>query len=153
MVKGKIYNDIHGYGRISYEPPHGFIAWIYRKLKSFEIHRHKVIYNLLPREGVRFLDIGCGDGEFIFISKNKFKECYGVDILQLRIEKAINRFKPVEAPDGEKEYAVGGEIIPVNPTPYLLSPALLAAIAIVAVILAASLTVKGFPIRIEITRQ
>ncbi|MEM2126701.1 MAG: hypothetical protein QXH67_00565 [Candidatus Bathyarchaeia archaeon] len=60
---------------------------------------------------------------------------------------------PVEAPDGQREYAVGGEIIPVNPTPYLLNPILLAAVAIIAVILLASLTVESFPIRIEITRQ
>lgn len=50
------------------------------------------------------------------------------------------------------QYAVGGEIIPVNPAPYLLNPALLAAIVALVAFLAALITIKGSPIRIEIER-
>ncbi len=53
-------------------------------------------------------------------------------------------------PSPRDEYAVGGEIIPVNPSPFLLSPALLTAVIIVALFIAASIFVKDFPVKIII---
>ncbi len=50
------------------------------------------------------------------------------------------------------EYAVGGELIPVNPAPFLLSPTLLAAVTAVLLFIIASIFVKGFPIKIVIER-
>lgn len=48
------------------------------------------------------------------------------------------------------EYAVGGEIIPVNPSQFLLSPALLAAVTIILVFIVASIFVNDFPVKITI---
>ena len=47
-------------------------------------------YELMNRD---IIEIGCGDGYFTFMAKNKFKECYGVDISSLRLEQAIKHLK------------------------------------------------------------
>jgi 2-polyprenyl-6-hydroxyphenyl methylase/3-demethylubiquinone-9 3-methyltransferase len=43
---------------------------------------------LLPSGGEKLLDVGCGDGDFMFMVRDKFRECYGVDVSAQRIEKA-----------------------------------------------------------------
>ena len=92
-VKQKVYDSVYGRKEISYEPPHGVIGLLYKKLLRFEVTRHQVSYNLLPSDGERLLDVGCGNGYFMFMSKDKFKECYGVDVSSLRIERAKERSK------------------------------------------------------------
>ncbi|MEM3389387.1 MAG: class I SAM-dependent methyltransferase [Nitrososphaeria archaeon] len=92
-IKEKRYDDVYCHTKVSYEQPHGPIAFIYRRLKKFEITRYKAVYDLLPSEGEKLLDVGCGDGEFILMCKSKFKECYGIDVSSLRVETAKNRFK------------------------------------------------------------
>ncbi|MBS7637775.1 hypothetical protein KEJ49_02635 [Candidatus Bathyarchaeota archaeon] len=57
------------------------------------------------------------------------------------------------SPSTKDEYAVGGEIIPVNPSPFLLSPALLAAVTIILVLIVASMFLKDFPVKITIETQ
>lgn len=57
------------------------------------------------------------------------------------------------SPSPRDEYAVGGEIIPVNPTPYLLSPVLLAAVTAIIIFIAASILVEGFPVKIVIENR
>jgi ubiquinone/menaquinone biosynthesis C-methylase UbiE len=92
-AKEKVYDDVYGRRLVSYEPPSGVIGFLYRKLRRFEIDRYKVAYNLLPFGKETFLDVGCGDGGFVFMAKNKFKECYGVDISPMRIQEAKKRSK------------------------------------------------------------
>jgi len=40
MAKEMVYDDIYGRKKVSYESPHGLIAFIYRKLKKFEVNRY-----------------------------------------------------------------------------------------------------------------
>ena len=90
-----IYDKIYGSKEIVYEHPSGLLGFLYRKLKRFELNRHQAVYNLLPSGRQRLLDVGCGDGAFIFMAKDKFNECYGVDISWQRIEKAKEAAKRI----------------------------------------------------------
>ena len=99
-AKEKVYDGVYGGGEVYYDSSNGVTAFLYRKLLRFEVNRHKVAYDLMPSGEERLLDVGCGDGDLIFMAKNRFKECYGVDVSQLRIERAEERSK--EMPDGAK---------------------------------------------------
>jgi len=87
--KEKVYNSVYGHEKSSYESPYGFVAFLYKILKKREVNRYQVAYDLLPsiRDG-RLLDLGCGNGDLIFICRSKFRECYGVDISLARVERA-----------------------------------------------------------------
>jgi len=56
------------------------------------------------------------------------------------------------AADDREVYAVGGEIIPVNTTAYLMAP-LLVGIVVVAALIIASMTIEGFPVKIVFEKQ
>jgi len=88
--KREVYNEIYGSKKILYKPRRGILSFLYRKFKRFEVNRYQVCYDLLP-SGERLLDVGCGDGDFLFMAKDKFKQLYGVDISSMRIAKAKNR--------------------------------------------------------------
>jgi len=92
-VKQKVYDNVYSRKEISYEPPHGVISLLYKKLLRFEVNRYQSCYNLLPSDKERLLDVGCGDGDFIFMAQGNFDECYGVDVSSLRIERAKARSK------------------------------------------------------------
>ncbi|MDI6847461.1 MAG: methyltransferase domain-containing protein, partial [Candidatus Bathyarchaeia archaeon] len=90
-VKKKIYDDVYGCKEISYESSHGIIAFLHRKLRRFEVNRYQVCYDMLPHHKERLLDVGCGDGDFIFMAKDRFKECYGVDVSSVRLKRAKSK--------------------------------------------------------------
>jgi len=52
----------------------------------------------------------------------------------------------------DEKYAVGGEITPINETPFILNPYALAAIATVIAVITASIALKKFPIKIVIEK-
>lgn len=97
--KEKIYNNLYCRKEISYEPPSGIIGFLYKNLLRFEVNRYQVCYDLLPSGKKRLLDVGCGDGNFILMAKDNFKECYGVDVSSLRIQRAKKKLK--EMIDGD----------------------------------------------------
>jgi len=99
-TKKNIYEGVYGGKETSYEPPGGILGFFYRKLKRFEVNRYQAVYDLLLTDKrARLLDVGCGDGDFIFMAKDKFKECFGVDVSQLRIERAKERSKTMHGGD------------------------------------------------------
>ena len=94
-AKEKVYDRLYGRKEISFESSRGLIGFLYRKLLRFEVNRCQAAYKLLPSVGEKLLDVGCGDGDFIFVLKDRFKECYGVDVSSVRIERAKKRSKGV----------------------------------------------------------
>jgi ubiquinone/menaquinone biosynthesis C-methylase UbiE len=94
-AKERVYDTVYSGKEFSYESSHGLISFLYKKLLGFEVNRYQVVYNLLPSAKERLLDVGCGEGDFIFRSKAKFKECYGIDVSSLRIERAEERSKEI----------------------------------------------------------
>src|SRR3990170_7494807 len=91
--KEKIYDEIYGQNTILYEPPSGLTGSLYKKFSKHDVSRHQVVYKLLPAIGGKLLDVGCGDGDFLFMAKDKFAECFGVDVSPMRIQKAKHNFK------------------------------------------------------------
>ena len=92
-AKERVYDGVYGRKGFSYESSRGVIGFLYRKLLRFEVNLCQVVCNLLPSGKQRLLDVGCGDGDFIFRAYDKFKEFYGVDVSPVRIERAKNRAK------------------------------------------------------------
>ena len=58
-----------------------------KMFKRYDLHREDLALSLLNTADI-FLDVGCGDGSLIFKARNKFKQLYGIDISQSRINKA-----------------------------------------------------------------
>jgi len=88
--KEKVYDAVYDSKVISYESPKGVISFLYRKFIRFEINRYQAFYKLLPLIGEKLPDIDYGDGDFIFMVRNKFRECYGVGVSAQRIKKQKN---------------------------------------------------------------
>jgi len=60
---------------------------LYIMFKKFELHREDAVAGLItPCD--RLLDLGCGNGSFLFKIKDKAKELHGVDISPSRIAEA-----------------------------------------------------------------
>ncbi len=60
------------------------LPFLYRKLRRFEVNRYELAYQFAP-SGEFLLDIGCGNGEVLLRLKNKYKQLWGVDILEPKI--------------------------------------------------------------------
>lgn len=60
---------------------------LYIRFKKFELHREDAVTALIAPCG-RLLDLGCGNGSFLFKVKNKVTEMHGVDISPSRISEA-----------------------------------------------------------------
>ena len=61
-------------------------------LKKLKMNREEITYDLLPKGG-SYLDIGCGEGFLVFRAKNKFKNVYGVDASEIRIQRINKKTK------------------------------------------------------------
>lgn len=88
-IKRRYYNEAYAIKNIRKSPLPRLTA-LSHKLKRFALPGHQVIFELLS-PGERLLDIGCGDGCFTLIAKNKIKEVFGVDISSIAIKKARNK--------------------------------------------------------------
>ncbi len=69
-------------------------GWLYNFFKKYETHRVDSVFSLVSG-GYRFLDIGCGNGELIFRSLDKYDELFGIDIVNIGLkeaEKALSKY-------------------------------------------------------------
>jgi ubiquinone/menaquinone biosynthesis C-methylase UbiE len=87
-IKERVYDQVYGSKEISYGRSRGPTGTLYRGLQRYEVTRYKATYDLLPLQGGRLLDVGCGDGKFLLVARRKFEECYGVDVSLARIRQA-----------------------------------------------------------------
>ena len=60
------------------------LSFLYNLFRSFEDYREDAVYRLLPG-GKTLADIGCGDGNFVIRSLEKYENCFGTDIAGTRI--------------------------------------------------------------------
>jgi ubiquinone/menaquinone biosynthesis C-methylase UbiE len=58
-----------------------------RTFKRFDLHREDLALSFLDG-GDKLLDVGCGEGSFLFKARDKFNEVYGIDITPSQIEEA-----------------------------------------------------------------
>lgn len=65
----------------------GLVDSLYAAFKQFELHREDAVARLISPAD-QMLDIGCGNGSFIFKVRDKFKEIHGLDIASDRVDKA-----------------------------------------------------------------
>ena len=86
--KKSFYNQMYEEGKAK---PVG--GWLFNKLRCFEKYREEAVIELLPKKGEKLLDIGCGEGTFLFKLADNFKELWGVDISPVRIKRARHKTK------------------------------------------------------------
>lgn len=84
---------------------------MYRLLKRFEIHRLQKVAQLIPQGKLSVLEIGCGDGQFLYDNRSKWKKIIGVDISPSLLLKAEKRNYKVSARFDLADYGV-------SPMPY-----------------------------------
>lgn len=73
------------------------LPFLYRLLRRFETHRIEKVARLLPDGKLRVLEVGCGDGEFLYRNKMKWKSIEGIDVVDSLIKKAQKREYGVKA--------------------------------------------------------
>lgn len=73
--------------------------------KKYDLHREDLALSLLDTAD-RLLDVGCGDGSLILKARKKFKELYGIDISQSRINKAQHNAAEKFAEDHDIHFSV-----------------------------------------------
>lgn len=64
-----------------------------RFVTKFEDNRTDVMYRLIRTKKGVFVDLACGDGQFLNMVKGRFKALYGFDISRSRINNAKKKFK------------------------------------------------------------
>lgn len=62
---------------------------------KFENNRSDIITSLLPEKGNVFLDLACGDGNFILKNHKRFTSLIGIDISNKRIKNAKKKLKKI----------------------------------------------------------
>lgn len=77
------------------------IGWLYKRLKKYETHRQDTVRSLLPPGG-KILDIGCGEGEFLFKILDDFDALYGLDIARTRLFAADREKKTLPKREQKK---------------------------------------------------
>ncbi|MFH1169939.1 MAG: class I SAM-dependent methyltransferase [Chloroflexota bacterium] len=83
--------------------PAGAASGVWRRL---ELGREEAAARMLDG-GDRFLDVGCGEGNLVFLMAEKYKQVYGLDISEARIERARERAKNL---DGERAHFQAADV-------------------------------------------
>lgn len=87
------YEKMYAEGREG-KRPSGFLGKIFLFLQKYELHRVEAALQLLEN-GNTLLDMGCGDGGFIYKAKKMglFNKYYGVDIAKPVVQRALRNIK------------------------------------------------------------
>jgi len=80
------------YGEKKLKSDYASFKFLRKIFKKYDLHRENLAVSLLE-DGERLLDIGCGNGSLLFKAKDKYKELFGIDIVNLRVEEAKKLFK------------------------------------------------------------
>lgn len=82
------YEKMYAEGRV-WGGPRGFLGFLYRSFQKYELHRVPAAISLL-KSGNNILDIGCGDGGLLSLSKikNQFVDYYGIDLVNVVVNRA-----------------------------------------------------------------
>lgn len=103
----KVFREQYGYRRTAStrEAP-----LVFRFLARFARTRIDKVSSLLPDGKFRVLDIGCGDGNFLYTNKRRWRSLVGVDVLQNLIQIAKKKAYP--APSEFSTYDFGLKKMP-----------------------------------------
>lgn len=105
--KSVYYNQYVTHDVVPKTPP-----FLYRVLKKYELHRLDAIDQLLgSRKFKHMLDIGCGDGGFLYEQQKRAKKVSGIEIVPELTRKASKL--PFKKPHSFKTVDVG-----VSPLPF-----------------------------------
>lgn len=83
-----IFNQQYGKRKSAFyrEPP----RWI-TALQIFSRNRLEVVSDLLPANRTHILEIGCGNGVFLYENRARWKSVTGVDVVSTQLQKAKSR--------------------------------------------------------------
>lgn len=81
------HEQYNGKGKVLYRKN----SFLYNIFKPFEKHRFIKIAELIPHKHNRVLDIGCGDGLFLYNNREKWREVVGIDVVDELLVKARKR--------------------------------------------------------------
>lgn len=87
-MENRIFKEQYGVRRKAFyrQPP----FWIHL-LQNYSKNRLQVVSDLLPDQKMRVLELGCGDGKFLFMNKRRWNTIIGVDVVRDRLQKAKER--------------------------------------------------------------
>jgi SAM-dependent methyltransferase len=65
--------------------------WYYRLFRRFERHRHDEVSRLLEGSNLKLIDVGCGDGEWLWKNQFRLRRAVGLDVLSSQLERTGRR--------------------------------------------------------------
>jgi ubiquinone/menaquinone biosynthesis C-methylase UbiE len=88
MDEKEFYENMYGDSRIEKPKP----PFFYRYLRRFELNRYDLAFENAPG-GENVIEIGCGDGDLLFRLNTKYKEVWGIDIAEPRINRIQKKLR------------------------------------------------------------
>ncbi len=86
MQPKKLYEKQYGEGKL--KSNYASFSFLRKVFKKYDLSREDIAIRLLQGEKGKILDLGCGEGLFLFKVKDQFEQLYGVDISESRIKRA-----------------------------------------------------------------
>lgn len=75
----------------SYHAPMRELPFLFRLFRRFETHRIDAVSKLIEGKRLKVLEVGCGDGNFLYKNKDRWKQILGVDVVHTQLQKAKKR--------------------------------------------------------------